>query len=107
MVALNDDDSVRRLKGEGRPLHSLQHRAQVLQALACVDWVVPFAEDTPERLICRVQPDILVKGGDYKPEEIVGGDCVRAAGGSVVVLEYHAGHSTTGLIENIRNGKHA
>lgn len=102
IVAVNDDDSVRRLKGERRPVNPLDHRLRMLAALGCVDWVVPFAEDTPERLICAVLPDVLVKGGDYTPEQIAGGDCVRRAGGEVKVLGFVEGHSTSGLIEKIR-----
>lgn len=102
IVAVNDDDSVRRLKGAGRPVNSLEQRMQVLAALGCVDWVVPFSEDTPERLICRVRPDFLVKGGDYRAEEVAGYGCVTANGGQVRILDYHAGHSTTGLINAIR-----
>jgi phosphoheptose isomerase len=105
LVAVNDDDSVRRLKGEGRPVNPLAHRLHMLAALGCVDWVVPFAEDTPERLICALLPDVLVKGGDYRPEEIAGGDCVRRAGGEVRVLGFVDGHSTTTLIERIRAGR--
>jgi D-beta-D-heptose 7-phosphate kinase/D-beta-D-heptose 1-phosphate adenosyltransferase len=101
-VAVNDDESVRRLKGEGRPINALGGRLAVLAGLACVDWVCPFSEDTPEALICRVQPDILVKGGDYRPEEIAGGDCVRAAGGEVRVLPYLPGRSTTRIVEAIK-----
>ena len=104
IVAVNDDDSVRRLKGDGRPVNPLAHRLRMLAALGCVDWVVPFAEDTPERLICAVLPDLLVKGGDYTPDQIAGGDCVRRAGGEVKVLGFVEGHSTTGLIERIRDG---
>ena len=99
IVAVNDDASVRRLKGDARPLNGLDQRLQVLAALAAVDWVVPFTEDTPARLIAVVGPDVLVKGGDYRPEEIAGADSVRASGGDVVVLDYVAGCSTTGLIE--------
>ena len=102
VVAVNDDDSVRRLKGQGRPVNALEHRLLMLSALDCVDAVVAFAEDTPERLICAVLPDVLVKGGDYRPEQIVGGDCVRRAGGEVKVLGFVEGHSTTGLIAKIR-----
>lgn len=102
VVAVNDDDSVRRLKGEGRPVNGLAARMAVLAGLAAVDWVVPFTEDTPERLICRVLPDILVKGGDYRTEDIAGGACVHAAGGEVRVLPYVQGHSTTGMITHIR-----
>lgn len=104
VVAVNDDDSVRRLKGEGRPLNPLAERLRVLAALGCVDYVVPFSGDTPEALICRVLPDRLVKGGDYRPEDIAGHDCVRKAGGDVVVLDYHEGISTTALIEKARKG---
>lgn len=102
IVAVNDDDSVRRLKGDSRPVNALDHRLRMLAALGCVDWVVPFAEDTPERLICAVLPDVLVKGGDYTPEQIAGGECVRRAGGEVKVLGFVPGHSTSGLIEKIR-----
>lgn len=104
IVALNDDASVRRLKGDGRPVNPWAARASVLAALAAVDWVVPFAEDTPRRLICRLLPDVLVKGGDYRIEDIAGGDCVVSAGGEVRVLAFVDGHSTTRTIERIRKG---
>lgn len=103
IVAVNDDDSVRRLKGEARPINTLERRMAVLAALECVDWVVPFSEDTPERLICEVMPDVLVKGGDYRPEEIAGHDCVKENGGEVVVLGYKEGCSTSDIIETILN----
>jgi len=99
IVAVNDDASVKRLKGHDRPINPLARRMAVLDALACVDWVVAFCEDTPERLVCAVGPDVLVKGGDYRPEDIAGGGCVRARGGRVVVLGYESGCSTTALIE--------
>ena len=101
IVAVNDDDSVRRLKGVGRPIMPLADRMQVLAALADVDWVVPFSEDTPARLIEAVLPDVLVKGGDYAPEEIAGGDAVRRAGGEVRVLPLLEGRSTSSLIAHI------
>ena len=101
-VAVNDDDSVRRLKGEGRPVNPLTTRLRMLSALACVNGVVAFAEDTPERLYCRLLPHVLVKGGDYSTEQVAGGACVTAAGGEVVILDFLAGHSTTGLIEKIQ-----
>lgn len=104
IVAVNDDDSVRRLKGETRPVNGLAPRMTVLAALAAVDWVVPFSEDTPQRLICRVGPDVLVKGGDYRPEDIAGGECVLAAGGEVKILTFLPGHSTSGMIETIKKG---
>jgi len=99
IVAVNDDDSVRRLKGAARPVNALDHRMAVLAALQSVDWVVPFGEDTPERLICRVKPEVLAKGGDYRAEQVAGSACVTAAGGKVAILPYHHGHSTTSIIE--------
>jgi D-beta-D-heptose 7-phosphate kinase/D-beta-D-heptose 1-phosphate adenosyltransferase len=104
IVAVNDDDSVRRLKGETRPVNPLAARSTVLAALAAVDWVVPFSEDTPRRLICRLCPDVLVKGGDYRPEEVAGGECVMAAGGEVKILTFVPGHSTSGMIASIKKG---
>jgi D-beta-D-heptose 7-phosphate kinase/D-beta-D-heptose 1-phosphate adenosyltransferase len=105
IVAVNDDDSVTRLKGVGRPINPLEHRMQVLAGLECVDWVVPFSEDTPERLICKLLPDVLVKGGDYTVEQIAGGACVQANGGEVVIMDFAEGISTTRIVEAIR--KHA
>lgn len=98
IVGLNDDDSVRRLKGEGRPVNRLDDRAAVLSALRSVDHVVAFSEDTPEALIRQLTPDILVKGGDYSPDQIAGADWVRQHGGQVVVTRMVAGFSTTGLL---------
>ena len=104
IVAINDDASVRRLKGADRPVNALAQRAAVLAALQSVDWVVPFAEDTPESLICRVEPDVLVKGGDYDAAAVAGGDCVRRRGGRVVILDYVESCSTSRIIEAIRHG---
>ncbi|SFU50752.1 bifunctional D-glycero-beta-D-manno-heptose-7-phosphate kinase/D-glycero-beta-D-manno-heptose 1-phosphate adenylyltransferase HldE [Halomonas korlensis] len=101
IVAVNDDASIARLKGPRRPINPLMRRMQVLAGLGAVDWVVPFAEDTPERLIEAVLPDILVKGGDYRPEEIAGGEAVRRAGGEVRVLGFEDGVSTTAMISTI------
>ncbi|MFQ6370729.1 bifunctional D-glycero-beta-D-manno-heptose-7-phosphate kinase/D-glycero-beta-D-manno-heptose 1-phosphate adenylyltransferase HldE [Shewanella sp. YIC-542] len=101
IVAVNDDDSVRRLKGAGRPVNNVARRMAVLAGLAAVDWVVPFSEDTPQRLIARLLPDLLVKGGDYRIEEIAGGQEVMAAGGSVKVLGFEDGISTTAIIQHI------
>ena len=103
IVAVNDDDSVQRLKGESRPVNALQDRMLVLAGLAAVDWVVPFSEDTPAELIAAVLPDVLVKGGDYRPEEIVGGTEVLKNGGEVRVLAFREGHSTTRIIERLRD----
>ncbi|CAM2814723.1 bifunctional D-glycero-beta-D-manno-heptose-7-phosphate kinase/D-glycero-beta-D-manno-heptose 1-phosphate adenylyltransferase HldE [Vibrio rarus] len=105
IVAVNTDDSVKRLKGPARPVNPTDRRMAVLAGLGAVDWVVPFSEDTPQRLISQVLPDLLVKGGDYKPEEIAGGKEVIAAGGRVEVLNFEDGCSTTEIIEAIKGGK--
>jgi len=103
IVAVNDDASVTRLKGEGRPVNALEDRMLVLAGLAAVDWVVPFSEETPARLIARLLPDVLVKGGDYRPEEIAGGSDVIANGGEVRVLSFRDGHSTSRIIDRLRS----
>ncbi|MCL1141137.1 bifunctional D-glycero-beta-D-manno-heptose-7-phosphate kinase/D-glycero-beta-D-manno-heptose 1-phosphate adenylyltransferase HldE [Shewanella gaetbuli] len=105
IVAVNDDASVKRLKGEGRPVNPVDRRMTVLAGLASVDWVVPFTEDTPQRIISRLLPDSLVKGGDYKVEEIAGGAEVIANGGKVEVLGFEDGVSTTAIIQNIMANK--
>ncbi len=102
VVAVNDDASVTRLKGEGRPVNSLADRMLVLAGLAAVDYVVPFSEDTPAELIDAVLPDVLVKGGDYKADEIVGGKAVLENGGEVRVLSFRDGHSTTRIIDRLK-----
>ena len=102
IIAVNSDASVKRLKGEARPVNTESRRMAVLAALESVDWVVPFTEDTPERLICNILPDVLVKGGDYKPEGIAGGQCVMDKGGEVKVLQFVEGCSTTKIINAIK-----
>jgi len=102
VVLLNDDASVARLKGPERPINDLATRAEMLSALSCVDWVCPFSDDTPLEPICRILPDVLVKGGDYQIEDIVGHDCVANAGGETRVLDFIEGRSTTQLIEDIK-----
>ena len=102
VVALNDDASVRLLKGDGRPLRPQDERARVLAALACVDYVVLFGEATPLALIKSLRPDVLVKGGDYTLETVVGREEVEASGGSVHLIPYVEGVSTTGLIDGLR-----
>ncbi len=102
VVAVNDDDSVRRLKGAPRPITPLADRMAVLAGLAAVDWVVPFAEDTPAAVVERVLPDVLVKGGDWRPEDIAGGDTVLANGGQVRSLGFREGRSTSALIRALR-----
>lgn len=102
IVAVNSDRSVRELKGASRPIMPLVERMEMLAALGCVDYVVSFDESTPERLISRVLPDVLVKGGDYKVEQIAGHAQVQAAGGEVIVLNFVSGHSTSAIIKKIK-----
>lgn len=102
VVGINSDASVRRLKGPSRPVRTAEERAQVLAALEAVDAVVVFDEDTPHELVLAIQPDVIVKGGDYAPENIVGADTVRARGGRVIVVPLQAGQSTTSIIEKMR-----
>lgn len=101
IVGINTDASVERLKGEGRPVVPLADRAFILAALECVDYVVPFAEDTPAKVIRALLPDVLVKGADYKLEEIVGHDVVLAAGGRVERIPLTPGRTTSDLIARI------
>ncbi|MBX3043696.1 MAG: D-glycero-beta-D-manno-heptose 1-phosphate adenylyltransferase [Candidatus Kapabacteria bacterium] len=102
VIGLNSDDSVRRLKGLSRPVNSQIDRAIVLSALKPVDYVCIFNEDTPFELISKILPDIITKGGDYNPEDIVGADIVRKNGGQVVVINYVEGKSTTNIIEKMK-----
>lgn len=102
VVAVNSDESARRLaKGAGRPFNAARDRAYVLAALWCVSFVIVFDEDTPYELIKSLTPDVLVKGGDWPADEIVGADVVAAAGGEVLSLPYVEGYSTTALLERI------
>lgn len=102
LVGLNSDDSVRRLKGPARPVNTEAERAYVLAALECVDAVVVFGEDTPGELVRYLQPDVIVKGGDYTSENVVGASDVRARGGRVVIIPLTPGQSTTGIINKLR-----
>lgn len=101
IIGLNSDDSVRKLKGEGRPVNNAEARALMLASLRFVDAVTIFNEDTPYELINSIQPDVLVKGKDYKTEEIAGYDIVLAKGGQVTTIDLLEGYSTTGLIEKL------
>ena len=101
ILGLNTDASTRQIKGFMRPLIPQKDRAAVLSALECVDYIVLFNEDTPERLIARLLPDVLVKGADYKERDIVGSEAVKAHGGKVVRMKFLKGYSTTGLIRTI------
>lgn len=102
IVGINSDESVRRLKGPGRPVNALEDRAGVVAALRSVDFVVSFAEETPLQLIEALTPSILVKGGDYAAEEVVGGDWVKRHGGYVHISPTLRGYSTTGIILGLR-----
>lgn len=103
VVLVNSDDSVKRLKGPERPVNKLEQRMEMLAALECVDWVVPFDTDTPKDMIDDLLPDILVKGGDYTDiSSIAGHESVLANGGEVKILSFIEGHSTTSIIKNIR-----
>ena len=103
IVGVNSDASVRRLgKGPDRPVRSEAERAYVLAGLAAVDAVVVFDEDTPLELVTAVEPDVIVKGGDYSPDTVVGADVVRARGGRVVIIPLTPGQSTTSIIQRLR-----
>jgi D-beta-D-heptose 7-phosphate kinase / D-beta-D-heptose 1-phosphate adenosyltransferase len=102
IVAINSDASVRRLKGEDRPINQVDKRMAVLAGLESVDWVISFDDDTPERLLRRIKPDVLVKGGDYRADEIVGGAIVKDLGGNVKVLRFFENCSTTSIVNRIR-----
>ncbi len=104
VVGLNSDESVRKLKGEGRPVNPQEERKKVLSALKPVDLVIIFDEDTPERLIKEIKPDVLVKGGDWKIENIVGADFVRSYGGEVYTIDFVYNTSTTKIINKVKNG---
>lgn len=105
ILGLNTDDSIKRIKGEGRPIQDQKTRAIVLAAYSFINAIVLFDEETPLELIKFVRPNILVKGGDYKKEEIVGYDFVNSYGGEVVVLPYIEGYSTTDIIKKISLSK--
>lgn len=102
IVAINDDDSVRRLKGPGRPINPVERRMAVLAGLEAVDWVVSFADDTPESLLAALQPEVLVKGGDYTIDEVVGGNYVQSYGGEVRVLDFLDNCSTSAIVEKMK-----
>ncbi|HPM43323.1 MAG TPA: D-glycero-beta-D-manno-heptose 1-phosphate adenylyltransferase [Candidatus Omnitrophota bacterium] len=101
VVGLNSDGSVKKLKGPSRPINSQKARARMLAALESVDFVTIFNEETPAKVIKNLCPDVLVKGGDWKPKDIVGSDFVTSAGGRVVSLKFVKGYSTTGLLKKM------
>ena len=98
VIGVNTDASVKRLKGEGRPINNEDDRAFILQSLACVDYVIKFGEDTPHELLSQIRPDILVKGGDYKLEEVVGREFAQ----QVVLIDFVDGYSTTKTIQRMK-----
>jgi D-beta-D-heptose 7-phosphate kinase/D-beta-D-heptose 1-phosphate adenosyltransferase len=101
VIGLNSDKSVRKIKGDSRPINRQADRAKVLSALSFVDYVTIFNEDTPESLIKKLKPDVLAKGGDWKPKDIVGGDFVKSRGGRVVSIPFVEGYSTTSLLRKL------
>jgi rfaE bifunctional protein nucleotidyltransferase chain/domain len=103
IIGLNSDESIKRLKGKHRPINDQNQRALILASLSFVSAVVLFDEDTPFNLISKIKPQILVKGGDYKPEQIAGVDVVRASGGEVKIIELLPGYSTTEIENRILN----
>ena len=105
IVAINDDASVTRLKGKGRPINSIDRRMAVVSGLESVDWVVSFSEDTPENLLREVQPDVLIKGGDYGIEQVVGSDFVHSYGGEVMVLAFLDDCSTSAIVSKIQKNQ--
>jgi len=105
VVALNSDDSVRRIKGEGKPFVHQSERAEMIGALCSVSFVTTFSEDTPQTLIEEILPDVLVKGGDWSRDQIVGRETVEKNGGQVIAANFEKGFSTTGIVERIRSGR--
>ena len=101
IVALNEDESVRRLKGKSRPIFTLEERLEILGAIEAIDYLISFSDDTPQRVIEALLPDILVKGGDWKPGEVVGKNEVERAGGKVVIIPYLEGRSSSEIIDRI------
>jgi D-beta-D-heptose 7-phosphate kinase/D-beta-D-heptose 1-phosphate adenosyltransferase len=101
VVALNDDASVRKIKGAARPIFPLAERWEILEAIEAIDFLTSFSETTPERIIAALLPDVLVKGGDWKPDEVVGKKEVKAAGGKVVIVPYLKGHSSSSISKKI------
>jgi len=101
IVGINEDESIRQLKGAGRPFNKLEHRMTVLSGLGAVDWVVPFADATPERLLRLIKPDLLVKGGDYALDQIVGAEIVRSYGGDVRIMNHNITTNSTSLIKEM------
>lgn len=105
LVAVNDDASVRKIKGYSRPIFSLEERLEILEAVEYIDYLTFFSEETPQKIISSLLPDVLVKGGDWKLQEVVGRSEVEQAGGEVVVIPYLKAHSSSAIIKKILNSK--
>ena len=99
IVAVNDDESVKKIKGASRPIFPLEERLEVLEAIEDIDYLTSFSEETPRQIIARLLPDVLVKGGDWKPDEVVGREEVERAGGEVVIIPYLKGRSTSKILK--------
>ena len=105
IVAINNDESVRKVKGIGRPINPVERRMAVLAGLEAVDWVVSFSEDTPVELLLKLKPHVLVKGGDYAIDEVVGGEFVKSYGGEVKALEFLDNCSTSAIVEKMQKAE--
>jgi len=103
IVAVNDDASVRKIKDSSRPIFSLEERLEILAAVEDIDYLFSFSEETPQKIIASLLPDVLVKGGDWKPDEVIGKCEVEEGGGKVVIIPYRKGHSSSGIIKKILN----
>ena len=101
IVAVNDDASVRKIKGASRPIFPLEERLEILEAIEEIDYLISFSEETPQKIIALLLPDVLIKGGDWRPEEVVGKREVEEAGGEVVIIPYLEGHSSSEIINRI------
>jgi len=100
-VAVNDDSSIKKIKGTSRPIFPLEERIEILEAIEDIDYLVSFSEETPQKIIARLLPDVLVKGGDWSPEEVVGRKEVEEAGGEVVIIPFLEGRSSSDIVKRI------
>ncbi|MEA3420201.1 MAG: D-glycero-beta-D-manno-heptose 1-phosphate adenylyltransferase [Acidobacteriota bacterium] len=101
VVAVNDDSSIRKIKGPGRPIFPLEERLEILESIEDIDWLVAFSQESPKKVIESLHPDVLVKGGDWLPEEVVGKQEVEEAGGKVIIIPFLSGHSSSEMVRKI------
>lgn len=101
VVAVNDDSSIRKIKGSGRPIFPLEERLEILESIEDIDWLVAFSQESPKKVIESLLPDVLVKGGDWLPEEVVGKQEVEEAGGKVIIIPFLSGHSSSEMVRKI------